>query len=60
MKITLEVLRCANHPRNFCLAIADRRITAFKCCGNWRTVVKWWLTPAELRAEVKKALYRQR
>ncbi len=60
MKIQVEVLRCANHPANYALAIADRRITPFKCCGQWSMFIRWSLDSKELRADVKEALRQAR
>ena len=55
MKISVEVLRCANHPQNYALAIAERRMTPFKCCGEWSTFIFWTLDSKELRYEIAQA-----
>ena len=50
----LTVSRCRNHPFNFAVSLdteegVGTRLSPNKCCGWWEDLVKWAMTPKELR-----------
>lgn len=72
MRVYLEFMRCPVHEGFSCIALSEEgddacsgghRLTAGKCCGQWRTVKKFQMDDWELadaRDEINRLLRKLR